>query len=64
MSKTYKSDVGRFKLVKLPDRYTGWLGESCWRSRGKRFLKKLQHRALRRFFKKEIAKECPNLGQD
>lgn len=47
------------RLIKLPDRYTGWLGEGCWRSRGRRFVKRLEHRAIRRFGKK-LCKETVN----
>lgn len=39
------------RLLHLPTKYTGWLGEDCWRSRGRRFIKRLEHRAYRRFGK-------------
>lgn len=50
----------RSKLLKLPNRYTGWVGEDCWRSEGRRFLKRLEHRAKRRFADRQIKEEIRN----
>lgn len=57
MADTYNHRNARPKLVKLPDRYTGWLGEGCWRAHGRNFIKRLQRRALRRFNKVLTNKE-------
>lgn len=38
----------RVKLLKLPDRYTGWVGEGCNSQQARKFIKRLQHRAWRR----------------
>lgn len=63
MSRSRNNKCIRVNLLRLPDRYTGWMGEQCWRSHGKRFLKKLQHRAVRRFWQQRITEECSNLEQ-
>jgi hypothetical protein len=39
----------RPKLLKLTDKYTGWLGEEAWRQKGRRFIKRLEHRHNRRW---------------
>lgn len=38
----------RKTYLKLPDRYTGWLGEDCHKALGRRFIKRVEHRAHRR----------------
>lgn len=49
MSRTHHhGSPARAKLLKLCDKYTGWIGEGNYRSAGKRFLKRLQHRYNRR----------------
>lgn len=40
------------RLVKLADKYTGWMGESCLNSPARRFIKRLEHRHNRRHGKK------------
>lgn len=47
----------RFRLLKLEDKHTGWVGEGCWRARGRRFIKKLEHRYNRRFGKVVIKEQ-------
>jgi hypothetical protein len=42
---------------KLTDKRTGWYGEGCWRSHGRKFLKKLEHRHNRRCGQQEIRQE-------
>ena len=39
----------RPKLMKLPDRYTGWVGEGQTTQNGLHFLKRQEHRAQRRW---------------
>lgn len=39
------------RLVKLADKRTGWIGEGCYRSNGRRFVKRWEHRHNRRFGK-------------
>ncbi len=39
------------RLLKLADKRTGWYGEGCWRARGRRFIKRLEHRYNRRYNK-------------
>lgn len=39
----------RGKLVKLADRYTGWLGEGLVAQEGREFRKRLEHRSARRW---------------
>ena len=38
----------RPKLLKLADKYTGWMGEGCWTAKGRRFIKRWQTRYNRR----------------
>lgn len=38
----------RAKLLKLPHKRTGWVGEGCYAQEGVRFRKRLEHRASRR----------------
>lgn len=46
----------RPKLMKLPDRYTGWVGEGQTTQNGLHFLKRQEHRAQRRWgFKDTLA---------
>jgi len=42
------------KCIKLIDRRTGYYGEGCWRSLGRRFIKRLEHRYNRRVLNKEL----------
>lgn len=61
MSKTFKdSSPSRSKLVKYPDRYTGWLGEQCWRKEGKRFIKRNVTRSERRYHDRCLKDEVNN----
>lgn len=32
------------RLLKLNDKYTGWVGESCINSRARRWIKRWEHR--------------------
>jgi len=48
-----KYKPGRPRMLKLQAKYSGWIGEGCWRSLGKRFIKNLEHRANRRYGKLE-----------
>lgn len=41
------------RLLKFADKRTGWLGEGCWRSHGRRFIKRLEHRHNRHMARKE-----------
>ena len=41
-------------FLKLPDRYTGWLGEDCRKQNGRRFIKRMEHRAQRHYARKQI----------
>lgn len=47
----------RHTFLKLPDRYTGWLGEDCSKQEGRRFIKRVEHRAIRRYARTEINHE-------
>lgn len=42
---------------KFCDKRTGWYGESCWRQRGKRFLKRLVNRYNRHAQNAQLNKE-------
>ena len=48
----------RKAYLKLPDRYTGWLGEDCYKAEGRRYIKRLEHKAIRRYVKKEMEHEA------
>ena len=48
----------RRAFLKLPDRYTGWLGEDCSRQEGRRFIKRVEHRSIRHYVRKEIREQC------
>lgn len=49
MSDTYHHNApARALLLKLPTRYTGWVGEDCFRQRGRQYIKRQQRRAVRR----------------
>lgn len=48
----------RKTFLKLPDRYTGWLGEDCYKAEGRRYIKRLEHKAIRRYTKTKIRDEC------
>jgi hypothetical protein len=39
----------RERLTRLPDRYTGWLGEDIRKAKTKAWRKRLEHHAARRF---------------
>lgn len=45
----HHNDSRSGRLLKLPHKYTGWIGENCWRQRGRRFLKRWQNRCIRRY---------------
>lgn len=47
----------RKTFLKMPDRYTGWLGEDCFKQEGRRYIKRLEHRAHRRVAKQEVRGE-------
>lgn len=40
------------RLLRLEDKRTGYVGEECWRARGRKFIKRLEHRHNRRHGKK------------
>lgn len=44
----------RKTFLKLPDRYTGWLGEDCYRQQGRHYIKRLEHRAIRRKGRRDV----------
>lgn len=50
------------RLVKLADKYTGWLGEGCWRRNGRRFVKRIEHRYNRRHGK-VLCLDKPSKGE-
>lgn len=52
MSRSRNNQRPREKLLKLADKYTGWIGEECWRQNGRKFIKRLQARHNRRVGKK------------
>lgn len=45
----------RGKQLKLPDRRVGWFGEFLYAQLGRQFRKRTEHRALRRWNRKETA---------
>lgn len=47
----------RKTYLKLPNRYTGYLGEDCYRQEGRRYIKRLEHRAVRHAAKLDIREE-------
>jgi hypothetical protein len=47
----------RGKVIHFVDQYTGWFGEGCWRSHGRRFIKRLEHRHNRRVLNLATRKE-------
>lgn len=50
MSRTkHHNDSRKGKLLKLVNKYTGWIGENCWGQRGRKFLKRWEHRHNRRW---------------
>lgn len=57
-----KNTNRRKTFLKLPDKYTGWLGEDCHRQRGRRFIKDVEHRAHRRYVKAQITEETVLTG--
>ena len=46
--------MNRKSFLKLPDRYTGWLGEDCRRQEGRRFIKRVEHRAIRHYARRDL----------
>ena len=56
MSDNKRHNKPRPKLLKLTDKYTGWMGEGCWTAKGRRFIKRLQTRHNRRILNKEMDK--------
>lgn len=58
MSDTFGHKKPREKLLKRVDKYTGWIGECCNGALGRRFIKRLQRRANRRYLNK-IDKDTP-----
>lgn len=49
MADTYPHNAPkRGKLLKLPNKYLGWLGESLYSQEGRKFRKRVEHRAMRR----------------
>ena len=47
----------RQTFLKLPDRYTGWLGEDCYKQEGRKYIKRLEHRAIRRASRRSIEEQ-------
>lgn len=45
------------RLLKLSDKRTGWLGEGCTRTNGRRFIKRYEHRHNRHVSRAAIRKE-------
>lgn len=45
-------------MLKLADKYTGWIGEGCMRSNGRRFIKRLEHRHNRHHARGECRKSA------
>ncbi len=43
--------------VKLHDKYTGYFGEGCWAPRGRRWIKRIEHKYNRRAQKIELNNE-------
>ena len=43
-----RARIGHACLMKLADRHTGWIGETCHRQNGRRFIKRFEHRYNRR----------------
>lgn len=55
MSNTYHhNSPTRARLMRIPNRYTGWVGEGCWSQNGKQFIKRIERRANRRWGKSVI----------
>jgi len=45
------------RLVKLESSYKGWTGENCWRTNGRRFIKRFEHRRNRQYGKSVVWRE-------
>lgn len=46
------------RLLKLVDKYTGWVSEGSTKQLGRRFFKRLEHRYNRRNAKLHCRREC------
>ena len=53
----HHNDAKGGKILKLEDKYTGWVGEYCWRQRGRKFLKRWKNRHNRRHHKRNLYTE-------
>jgi hypothetical protein len=54
MSNTYKSYCAKPLVIRRGPEYTGYLGESTWRSKAKRWFKRLLHKTERRYYRQEL----------
>lgn len=59
MSKTFRREKTKDRLVKFEDKRTGWLGEEASAQEGRKFIKELEHRHNRRVGKRQ-AMEGPD----
>lgn len=55
MSRTsHHNEPKKGRLLREADKYTGWLGEFCFRQNGRKHIKRREHRAARRSWRRQI----------
>lgn len=57
MSNTFKSQVSKGSHLKIEGEYKGYLGESCWSSKGRKWFSKRIHKINRLRGKKLVERE-------
>lgn len=45
---THHNAPKKGRLLREEGKYSGWVGEDCWRQHGRKYIKRREHRANRR----------------